>query len=167
VTSEPVDLFYDVHITAEQRAGDKALQQAAAVANTSYTYVQRTRGNGHVLIGADFDVAFLSEPAFMPGASLVDIEFGGFLPIPSAMVLRWLRDARGAYVGALLVLSVDMRAAASFNPFDRGVPPGSWTPSATVSHHLTFLGPARPRDNATEVLEAQATGPTDVDMGDS
>lgn len=163
MTSELVDLFYDVHITAEQRAGDRALQQAAAVANTSYTYVQKTRGYGHKVVTVHFDVAFITEPAFMVGATLVDIEFAGFLPIPSALLLRWLRDARGGYIGAQVVLSVDMRAAAGFQPFGNLPAPGSWTPGATVAHHLTFLAPSRAKLDATASTSAQATDAIDVD----
>lgn len=158
--------YYDVHVAAEQRAADKLLQDRNAVHNTTFTYIQQTRGVGHRVLNIEFDVVFSAEPVFTSGAALTGITHSGFLPVCSALVLRWSRNARGAYVGVQLVVLVDLRVAAGFAPFGNlPAAGGSATPVVVVSHSLSFAGPARPVSSRAAVTQAQTIGVEDSGMG--
>lgn len=166
MSSEPMDGFYDIHVGTEQRAADRTLQAQAAIANTHYTYVQRTNGFGYAVINVPFDVTFINEPVFMTGSALLGINYNGWMPISTAVLLRWLRDSRGGYVGAQVLLYVELRVARRFS-FSSKLPPSvsvnySVHAIPVVGHQLTFVGAARANIDATSSTQAQATGPIDV-----
>jgi hypothetical protein len=112
---------------------------------THYTFNQRTRGAGYHTIVVPFDVTFADEPVFSYGSALVSISGPGLLPVASAIVLRWVRSSRHAYLGAQVTLSVDLSYRPSYTTDGKqldvhSVGSDAITAIPVVAHHLTFTG---------------------------
>lgn len=139
-----------------QDSAARVQQQANAAQLTAYTYVQRTRDAGWRQIAVLFDVTFTDEPAFGYGASLVSVATTGYVPLGNAIVVRWAQDQRGHYTGAVVVVSVQVSAAAAFK-FDARLPTGTdpLVAHPVVAHHLTFSGMGLARTKADTTLAMQ------------
>ncbi len=144
---------------ARYQQSAKAYQAARASAQqTQFTWVQRSTGTGWSPIVVVFDVIFTDEPVFGAGATLQSIDRPQYYPVPSALVTAWSRDANtGGYVGATVLLSVDLRFAAGLVLNRTGTGGGSDAAVPVVAHHLTFSGPAVSKTPNTATA-ARSTG---------
>lgn len=131
---DPLEIYLDAEQERARGAARRENQPRLAFINKTLSYA----GSGAVrLDGAiDFGLAFVHEPAFSSGRSLVKAPPADYqLPIGDVVITGWITDERELYTGCSVYLSV-------YAPLVPGMPAPTVAPDIEMVFHLSFMGTA-------------------------
>lgn len=155
-------MFYAETVAQVGRESQIANQRENTARSATQIFTQVSVGVGQFRLGQplDFDIPFVTEPAFTQGAALArhDDTTNWHDPIGTAGLRGWLRNDRGHFVGAWLYLAVTLAPIDPDYAFDA-------YPAVSMIHNLAFFGVAFKPLPAKAQLEIISLEPKPVVFG--
>lgn len=149
--------FFDI-LTAQDQTAARRRQQEQNSARLAYSmHKMGSSGVGNIRRAEPilFSVAFLEEPLFTQGATVVKRPAELTDPVGSAGVWQWHRNPKGHYVGAYIYLAVSV-GDSYYEAAGQDI---------QMQHHLMFQGMGFKDLGQAVATEAQLLAPRTVGFG--